>query len=298
MEFRNLSTVSTSEIVDCLHRSFSDYFVPVKAPVAFWEARWQRGRVDYALSFGAFFNGTLIGFILNGVDEGTAFNLVSGVVPEHRGHRIIKRLYQYALPLLAQHGVRKCALEVITKNEKAIKAYSSAGFTIAKEYKCYFGTLTPQGEGARRYTFQKAGPVDWERYKPLRAYALSWEHSDAALDRLFDGFECWELVAAEGALAAYIVINPQTGFIAQLGAVRDAHREGLEELLNRVAKNITATVKINNVAATAAATIAVLERAGLQNYLDQYEMELRLPAVSQAPAGTASGGQLLNQGKA
>ena len=75
----------------------------------------------------------------------TAFNSGTGVVPKYRGRRIVKQLYDFAIPELLKRGVEKCGLEVIKENEKAIKAYRRVGFEIIKILKCLIKSTGKSG---------------------------------------------------------------------------------------------------------------------------------------------------------
>ena len=80
--------------------------------------------------------GDNFGFIINAIDKRngilTAFNTGTGVIPEYRGKRIVKSIYAHAIGELRQQGVEKSTLEVITKNDIAIRSYKSIGFSIRR----------------------------------------------------------------------------------------------------------------------------------------------------------------------
>ena len=76
--------------------AFSDYIIKFTATEEYLKTRWEAAAVNFDLSFGAFKNNKLIGFIIHGIDKqngiNTAFNVATGVIPEHRGKRIVKEI--------------------------------------------------------------------------------------------------------------------------------------------------------------------------------------------------------------
>lgn len=274
MQFRSLSNIPIETIVDCFHSAFSDYFVPIHATVDFWQQRWKRARVDYFLSFGVFDKDKLVAFVLHGVEKEWVFNVGTGVIPTYRGQKLVKYIYDNAIPLLKENGITNCGLEVITQNEKAIKAYQQIGFAITKNYKCFSGTISAVS-AKDGYTFEQQPVFNWPAYQPLREYSFSWENTDSALQANGEGFEVWELRRQHApALHGYVILNKQNGYIAQFG-VQDFEQHG-SQLFQEIGQLLNVPLKIHNVAGDASQTITLLQNIGLTNYIDQYEMALTL----------------------
>ena len=145
MIIKNLKDTSFEELFNCFIPSFENYFVKMPNDPNYFRERWDAAKVDYQLSYGAFDQGKLIGFIIHAIDQRngvlTAFNTGTGVLPEYRGQRIVKSIYDYALKDLSQNGIHRSTLEVITQNKLAVKAYKSVGFQIYKHFKCYNGGI-------------------------------------------------------------------------------------------------------------------------------------------------------------
>ena len=145
MIVRNLSNISLEEILDAFLLAFENYFVPMPVEKEYYENRWKVARVDYNLSYGMFDGNKLVGFIIHAVDKRRgqlmAFNTGTGVIPGYRGKRIVQSIYDQALKDLKHHSIEKSTLEVITKNEIAIRTYQKVGFNVYKYFKCFNGTL-------------------------------------------------------------------------------------------------------------------------------------------------------------
>ncbi len=275
MEIKNLKGTSLNDIVQAITSSFADYFVQLSSDVAYWEKRFEAARVDYELSFGMFDNGQLVGFIINGIDElngiKTAFNTGTGVMAESRGHKIIDRLYAHALPYLKEKGIGQCTLEVIRQNERAIHVYERIGFHISKELKCFKGTLavTDPGAAVQKVSFDQLRDT-------ARAYDsfYSWDNITAAVVASGGSYQCYT-VSKDGKAIGYFILNPATNHLIQFEVTGDNTQEAIPVLLSGIA-TIAPEVKINNVDNTRKELTGALLAAGLDNFIDQYEMQMTL----------------------
>lgn len=95
--YQNLEHVSLRDISRCLNAAFSDYSVPVRLSEADLSGLFLASGIDRRLSFGAFFEGQLVGCMLNsrGIYQGcrAAFDVTTGVIPEHRGKQVFAGLF-------------------------------------------------------------------------------------------------------------------------------------------------------------------------------------------------------------
>ncbi|KAA1181018.1 GNAT family N-acetyltransferase [Paenibacillus sp. B2(2019)] len=69
------------------------------------------------------------------------YECYKGAIPLYRGRRLVTQIYRHAFPILKEHHVQKCLLEVNQTNEKAIKVYSALGFQINRERVCLKGRI-------------------------------------------------------------------------------------------------------------------------------------------------------------
>ena len=142
---RDLATTELKDIVHCLTLCFDNYFVQLPSDTSYWKERFRCARVDYSLSFGAFDENLLVGFIIIGVDSRneklTAFNTGTGVLPSYRGRKIVDMLFAHAFPLFISRGITHCGLEVIQDNTRARHVYERIGFAVSRTFLCFRGTL-------------------------------------------------------------------------------------------------------------------------------------------------------------
>lgn len=269
MVTKSLSDTPINELVACLAASFEGYFVKLPEDVSFWQNRWKAARVDYSLSFGAFDRAKLVGFIINGIDEDnqqqkTAFNVGTGILPAYRGRQLVDRLYQYAFPYFQEHRILKCGLEVIDQNDRAISVYERIGFRKQRRLKCYGGTIAP--DIAYPVVPEK---IALERLKNKQPY-YSWENSWPAIAIVRENYQAFQVMDDQGSCIGSFIINPATGYIAQLEA-----QEGKWAALFQGIRQLCPQVKLNNVDESRKDLIAFLQGA-LPNPIDQFEMELVL----------------------
>nr|WP_256259977.1 GNAT family N-acetyltransferase [Winogradskyella luteola] len=259
--------------MECFLSAFENYFVKMPTDYHFYHKRWKAAGVRYDLSYGMFDSNKLVGFIINAIgqrqDDLTAYNSGTGIIPEYRGQRIVKSIYNYAIPQLVKNGVTKCQLEVITKNEKAIKSYQGIGFKICKRYKCYKGTLSTdnkKGFVLNKFSYKA---VDWDAFPNQDLY--SWDNQKESLVQA--NYECYQ-VQVEGQLQSYFIMDSQSGYIAQFEVLEDSVSQW-QNLFSAI-QSINQDVRINNIDNRLTNKIRAVKAAGLESTIDQFEMELYL----------------------
>ena len=276
LQIDTLQSVSTEEIRLCFNEAFHKYFVPVNLNAAQFEQKLTIEGYAPSISAGTFAGDKLVGFILHSEglhgNKRTAYNSGTGVVPSHRGQQLLRRMYDYLLPLLKEKKVQKSILEVIQENEKAQRAYKDAGFTIVRELYSYQGTVE---EPAAYSAVEELQIEDWSRAEALWSWEPSWQHSQQCLQRAIGSYKTYG-IKKEGALVAYAVINPLTNRIPSFAVASKWRNKGLGSTLFQhlqyhfPAKPLT----VINVDSQSAETLSFLEKQGLSPLVKQFEMEL------------------------
>ena len=273
MEVRHLGHTDFKVIMDCFLSAFENYFVQMPTDHDYYRQRWKAAGVHYDLSFGMFDNDQLVGFILNAIDirQGhlTAYNSGTGVIPEYRGQRIVKTIYEQAIPKFINKGITKCQLEVITENEKAIKSYQGTGFSICKHYKCYKGTIIADAE--QNFSIKKVdyNAIDWNNSPYQSLY--SWDNQKESLAK---GHYDYYHVCIADATISYFIMDSASGYVAQFEVLDDTPLHW--DILFTAIKSINPNMRVNNIEAHLTTKITAVENAGLVHTVDQYEMELFL----------------------
>ncbi|SEC88838.1 Ribosomal protein S18 acetylase RimI [Tenacibaculum sp. MAR_2009_124] len=274
MDVRNLGNTAIDEIIESFLLAFDNYFVKMPTDKDYYIKRWKASKVDFNLSYGMFDNNRLIGFIIHAVDTRngllTAFNTGTGVIPEHRGKRIIQTIYAYALSNLRKHGVKKTTLEVITENKIAIQLYKNIGFNICKEYHCCQGEI--QNNILEHDILLKEvslNKIEWSTLPNQDVY--SWDNQKESIKNgTYNYFEI--IVNAE--VESYFIINKELNYIAQFDVLLD-QKNNWKRLFSGI-KQVSEKIKINNIDKTLNEKITILNKVKLINTVDQFEMELEI----------------------
>jgi len=273
MQIKNLNNTTFEDIVDCFLEAFENYFVEFPKDPSYFKQRWEMSKINYTLSYGMFDGIKLVGFILHGIENRnshlTAFNLATGVVPDYRGKKITKTIYEFAISDLITNGISKCQLEVIKQNTYAVKAYQNIGFSITKNYKCFSGNIILDKDFS--YELTEINIQDFNFNLMPNQSLYSWENQSQSIKR--GNFKCFEILN-NNQTESFFIINNQSGYIAQLDVLVD-YEIAWQHLFHAIYK-ICETVKINNVDERLISKIMHLEKVGLKNTINQYQMELVL----------------------
>lgn len=271
MRSATLESVPTADVIHCLNDAFSNYFVPMPTAISFWEKRFHAARVDWSLSQGIFEKNKLVAFAIHGVDSYkgvlTAFNTGTGVVEAHRGLQLVDRMYATALSQLQTKGIKKCMLEVIQENARAIRVYERIGFSITRSLACFKGKIQLPKQPIR---LEKIGFADVIKLPQRKHKLYSWDNTNVAVER-FGDYALYSVKTQNETYLGYFIIEPKSGYIAQL----EAENKDFLPLFNGI-QQISNEIRINNIDPTRIELIKVLAKIGLQNTINQYEMEMTL----------------------
>jgi ribosomal protein S18 acetylase RimI-like enzyme len=273
MQIKSLNTIDFEDIMTCFYISFSDYSITMPNNNSFWKNRFEASRIDFEYSFGAFYNGKLVGFILNGIDfhngKLTAFNTGTGVIPDYRGRQIIDKIYAFALPLLIQKGVRKYLLEVLQNNTKAISLYKRIGFNIKRNLLSFSGQLEAISK-----------PMHYKKvtYKALPKHLIkddefyAWDNMSKAIETNEKYYDIYLVYNVNNLDIGYFIIHKLYHYLHQFEVIESADFLDVFKAIRQVSE----AVKIINVDDRETNKIEFLLKYGFANTANQYEMELML----------------------
>lgn len=235
------------------------------------------------LSAGAFDQDTLAGFIFTSVNyyDGklTAYNGGTGVRPSQRGQQLTLRMYDFLIPRLKEKNVRQCVLEVLTENDRAIKAYRQVGFRETKAYRCFKLENKNIVVKPPRLPFEiiTVKQPNWELYDSFSDQVPSFLDSPLMIDFNLENETIIEAHAANGCIG-YAIYQPDFGRISQIGVAPKFRGYGIAANLIRYIQKTSKQkgLSIINVDKHATGTMAFFKHLGFKNQLDQYEMKLTL----------------------
>lgn len=269
-QYKNLEGISLHEISECLNCAFSDYTLPIHlGEQELSELFWTSG-VDRKLSFGAFFDETLIGFMLNscGLYQGhrVAFDVATGVIPAHRGKQVFPRLFALAQQALRQQQIEQYYLEVLQENKRAVALYKRQGFSITREFVVLSGSAPKGVCPSKKVQYSSMTAFDFQQTAGLCRNRPSYEHSDHLLRLHPDRYEV--AFIKEKALSAWCVFSKENGQIFQFGwnCVEDL-REVVLTLLLRYPH-----VTVKNIESDQQQILEMLRALPFKVVAKQYEM--------------------------
>jgi ribosomal protein S18 acetylase RimI-like enzyme len=267
--------------------AFSDYPIPFKMSKEQFVRKFvQKLNIDFQLSVGMFtYDGGLAGFIFSAMNyyEGklTAYNGGTGVRPRYRGNKITPQMYEYLMPVLAEKKIKQCVLEVLSSNERAIKAYTNIGFEKTKYFQCYTTSGRALNKKAKKSSFVdeifEVKQPSWHLYEKFCDYQPSFLDTSRMIT---DNLANETIIEArhKGDCVGYAIYQPSFGRISQIGIDPTKRRLGIGSSIMHyihescIQKNLT----IINVNDESTGTKLFFEGLGFENQIDQYEMILTL----------------------
>lgn len=278
MEFKTLANITTDELLSVFNYSFSDYVVPFHLTKEVLISKIAAEKLDMNLSAGAFEDGKLVGFILQSekVENGEKiiYNGGTGVIPESRGKGLVRKMYDFIIPVLKERNADTLLLEVIEGNQPAIRAYENLGFSVVRRLLCFNGSIQ-QGKENAEVSIKDLKNFQWELLCSFWDIEPSWQGSVFVLDPMPESYITLGAYDRDQ-LVGYIVYGPAAKKIYQFAVDKNYRNRGIgTKLFNAIReKNGGQTIALNNVDDSSESTSKFLsEKIGLNNWLSQFEMK-------------------------
>lgn len=273
MIIKTLNDYPIKNLTEVFNLAFSDYAIQITHTPESKKHRLLRARVELDQSIGAFDDdGQLIAFMLSGIGQWhgqpNVYNAGTGVIPSHRGQRLVKKMYDYAIPLWKKEGYGQVSLEVLVGNDFAIKAYESVGMTIQNRLISYHGQL-PQEPLSSEFHFTQKDTINWKKYAPYHAFYYSWDFCQDGVNAVADIYNAYELSDSNQHILGYAIVNKQ-GQIAQAGVKESTH---WLVLLNALGKHYK-QLKWINIDEHQTILIETLKSIGWEKLVEQFEMKM------------------------
>lgn len=268
---KSLKDVSFADMKDCFHLAFSDYAIPLQLTEEQLRAHLLASGAEKALSYGAFSENKMVGFILNscGIYNGeqAVFDVGTGVIPAYRGKRVFTELFLFAQQELCKQGVKKYYLEVLQENHRAIQAYTKQGFVPVREL-CVL-RLSADGQNATDSAVSSAALQQFDFGKADHCIRVqpSFEHCTDVLQKNPQLYQvCYKQENEK--ITAFCVFSKDSGNAVQLGyADMRALQEVMQWLMARFSRII-----MKNIDRRYPAVLEMLGSLGAVEVAGQLEM--------------------------
>lgn len=266
--YKDLQDVSSTVIAECFNEAFADYPIRMEMNAQTIDGLFQKDNVDRSLSFGAFEDNDMIGFIFNSHAEydgkNAVFDVGTAVVPSYRNQHVFSGLFAYAVKRIRERSIDRYYLEVLCENKDAIRIYKKKGFKITRKMAVYAADKNCRDIDR---TFKMIG-LDHSDilYKcPKINVRPSFEHSDSVL---MQNPDLYQTIYDDTRGFNYCVFDKNKGHIVRMGYDDQDIMIGI--LTTLVSKYPGMIVK--NIGVEYHQLIGILEMIGFSKIAEQYEM--------------------------
>jgi GNAT superfamily N-acetyltransferase len=240
VHFAPAAQLSLDAFADLFTRSFENYFYPGVTTAAILAARARFEQIDFVRSLVMYAGDEPAGQAILALRGTRAWCGGFGITAPFRGRGLARQLIAALIDQARQAGAEQFSLEVLTKNERAIKAYLGAGLTIARDLHIFEWRRGDQPVPPAGACAPAAPDELLEHFRALHAVGAAWQRDLPAL-LVKPGLQ--GLALRQGAdLLAYAVFSERedTARIEDLAALRPEHAVTLLQALQaRAAKVVS-----------------------------------------------------------
>lgn len=275
MHIRQLTKQDSPDLLNAINGAFADYIEPFQLNATQLEFKMTSENILPEWSVGVYEADRLIAFIMHGVRTSDGkivlYNAGTGVLPEYRGQGLVGKMYHYLQPYFEENQVHQLVLEVIENNESAIRAYEKDGFVIHRKLLCFSGELQTIPHLSTATAIKPLQDFLYQDFQSFWDITPSWQSAIPSM--------LVEKPIALGAfmdakLVGYVLFSPVKKRIYQLAVAAEYRRRGIgTQILAEVQKQMSnEKIEINNLDESAESLKLFLEKQGLINDINQFEM--------------------------
>lgn len=174
LSFRPASSFTLDEYAGIFARSFAGYYYPMSMTVQVMAARVRTENIDLHRSVILMAGDEPVGQATMAIRGDCTWCGGFGIAPEFRGKGYAAPLFAEFLVQAQQAGVKHLTLEALTKNERALKVYTSAGMKIVRQTRL-FEWLHPSPENVAEAAWPPADmAMVAENFHRLHEVAPAW----------------------------------------------------------------------------------------------------------------------------
>lgn len=266
IELRPLSEHDFEIVHAAMLDAFADYPIPMQPPPAAFALMLARRGVVWPLSLGAFAKGELVGYTLTARTGTLAYDVMTGVRRAAQGRGLVAQLFADLRPRLRAEGIERMQLEVITANERAVRAYERLGFVRSRRLICLkwpapIVELAPP-EGV---TITETTTLDWPTWTRWWDCEPAWPSGPATVERS----EPKRVLEArlEGRSCGVAIVCGND--LLQIAIAPEARRRGIARGL---LGGLQTELRVLNVDARAEGLLAWLDHTGARSFIEQWEL--------------------------
>ena len=186
IHFTPATAFSLDALAEIFTRAFAGYYYAQTLTGAMFAAKTRLESLDLHFSPVMLSGGEPCGIAVLGLRGERAWCGGFGVAAPKRGAGLAARLAAEMLGQARAAGARECVLEVLTRNERAIKTYARAGFRTTRdlrilEWRAPEGRDPAAGQGTTHALIEQAPARLLERFSELHPAPAAWQRDLPAL---------------------------------------------------------------------------------------------------------------------
>jgi GNAT superfamily N-acetyltransferase len=264
---------SLEALADIVTRSFEAYFYQDVMTAEALARRVREEQIDLWASPVMLLDGAPAGQALIAVRGERAWCGGFGMMRPLRGRGLAHRLAAEMLQQARAAGARSLALEVLTRNEPAIRTYTRAGLRVVRDLRVLEWAAPGAGTDGGGAPAHDGGSVAEAlvHFHALHPRPAAWQRDLPSL-LVRQGLECVALARHEG-LAAYALLSSRASGarIEDIGAISAA---AAAELLTALRERYPRLISVNEPADSP--LTAAFDQAGFAEVDRQHEMTIEL----------------------
>jgi ribosomal protein S18 acetylase RimI-like enzyme len=272
INFAPASNYSLIELANIFTRSFAEYFYPGTTTPETLSRRVREEQIDLRASQVLLVDNAPAGIALIARRGARAWCTGFGVMLEHRGHGYAHLLAAAMLDAARNTAVAHFSLEVLTRNERALRVYERAGLRITRRLLILTWRPGENEPPAPPYPLASVDPSELvlTAFTTLHPVPAAWQRHPATLLSLTDA---QGLLLRNGEQRAYVIVSGTTDHlrIHDFGAGDASSANLLLGSLKSHARSITSI----NEPAESPLTAAFL-RNGFTVADEQHELEMTI----------------------
>lgn len=279
MSFQTLENQEFKTLHKAFAEAFSDYMIQISTIAPHFSKRLHRIGFTSNCSAANFDNQQINAFIIHAVADWqgkkTLYNGGTGVIPSHRGQKLIPQIYQFLENIISEQKIEQSLLEVIKGNDRAKKMYENVGFQTVRELNCYLANSKKVAEIKCKLPIQLqiSEKAQWKLYQTFGQNQICWQNSEAALKRNF-AHETVIEAYHKAECIGYLFVEQSNGNVSQMAVREEYQRNGVASQLIRAAARISA-YKLSLINVPIEPKIHhFLVKHNFNSFLTQYEMLL------------------------
>lgn len=278
IEYRTLNKTSINIVYHAFMEVFSDYQVAFHFSYNdFQNVLLKKGYNQY-MSIGAFEDGRLIGFVLNGLrrwnQQFTIYDIGTGVIPSMRGQGITTQMLIQVKQLITDKNIHQYLLEVIQTNKNALSLYQKNGFQIQRQFKSY-QIQKEEYQLIQNHYVKHVEYQDICQLQHLWNCSPSWQNSYDSILAIKEQF-IYSAIFDKDQIIGYGIIDKNNGEIPQIAVHPQYRNQGigrsiLTDLINSTTSSLIKVINVED-----CITQVFLNQLHFKNTVNQYEMMLYL----------------------